>query len=332
MTPSLKSESASEASPAQPPASAATAGRLLREARLKAGVHLAVLSATMKVPVRQLEALEADELDPGKGPAFYRGLASGVCRHLQTDAAPILALLPHTAAHLQPMVSTIQPLESEGSLLVRGLPWVRMASSRVVWVAALLLALTGAFLWLPGPAQWAWLDDVKSLMADEVVSQEVSESIDVTPALGSVAPSPLMDASVAPPASAASSPTAAPAASATSSPAAAASAGAQVMAPSAAISPSAQTPPAAKPALSASAAPEWVFSATGDSWLEVRNAQKAVVWSGVVKSGENTRILSPLPVSVVVGRAQVITATFRGRPFDLKPHTQVTVARFEVKE
>jgi cytoskeleton protein RodZ len=28
----------------------------------------------------------------------------------------------------------------------------------------------------------------------------------------------------------------------------------------------------------------------------------------------------------------VVTATLRGQPFDLKPHTQVTVARFEVKE
>ena len=93
-----------------------------------------------------------------------------------------------------------------------------------------------------------------------------------------------------------------------------------------------QSTPTAKPAVSASAEPEWVFSASGDSWLEVRNAQKAVVWSGVVKAGESTRIQSPLPVSVVVGRAQVVTATLRGQPFDLKPHTQVTVARFEVKE
>jgi len=52
----------------------------------------------------------------------------------------------------------------------------------------------------------------------------------------------------------------------------------------------------------------------------------------VLKAGESTRIQSSLPVSVVVGRAQAVTATFRGQPFDLKPHTQVTVARFEVKE
>lgn len=320
MTPSLKSESASEASLAPTPASAATAGQLLREARLKAGVHLAVLSVTLKVPVRQLEALEADELDPSKGPVFYRGLASSVCRHLHTDAAPILALLPQTSAHLQPLVRSVQPLESEGSVRISSVPWGRMWSSQVVWMAALLLFLTVAFLWMPGPAKWAWLDYVKSLMADEVVSQEVTEPVMTPPAtVTEILPVPVAttasaDASIPAPSASVVSP---------ASPA---------LAPAAPMSQPVQSTPPAKPAVSASAEPEWVFSASGDSWLEVRNAQKAVVWSGVVKAGESTRIQSPLPVSVVVGRAQVVTATLRGQPFDLKPHTQVTVARFEVKE
>lgn len=317
MTPSLKSESASETSLAPTPASAATAGRLLREARMKAGVHLAVLSVTLKVPVRQLEALEADELDPGKGPVFYRGLASSVCRHLQTDAAPILALLPQTTAHLQPLLRSVQPLESEGSVRISNVPWGRMVSSKVVWVAALLLFMTGAFLWMPGPAQWAWLDDVKSLMADEVVSQEVTEP---------VVPPPATVTEILP------VPVATTASADASIPAPSASVVSPALAPAAPMSQPVQSTPPAKPVVSASAEPEWVFSASGDSWLEVRNAQKAVVWSGVVKAGESTRIQSPLPVSVVVGRAQVVTATLRGQPFDLKPHTQVTVARFEVKE
>lgn len=321
MTPSLKTESVSESGPAQPKAVAVTAGQLLREARQKAGMHLAVLSVTLKVPVRQLEALESDELDPGKGPVFYRGLASSVCRHLQTDPAPILALLPHTSAQLQPLRSAIEPLEPEGSLGIGSIPWGRMASSKVFWGAALMVLLTGAFLWLPAPSQWAWLDDVKSLMADEAVSQEVTEPMVATPALVLGSPAPLVDASTPTPA------------------ATAASATMQVTAPPVALTPPVQPAPPVQPSSSAAAAsspsgagPEWVFSATSDSWLEVRNAQKAVVWSGVVKGGESTRIQSPLPVSVVVGRAQVVTATLRGQPFDLKPHTQVTVARFEVKE
>lgn len=317
MTPSLKFESASETSLAPTPASAPTAGQLLREARLKAGVHLAVLSVTLKVPVRQLEALEADELDPSKGPVFYRGLASSVCRHLHTDAAPILALLPQTSAHLQPLVRSVQPLESEGSVRISSVPWGRMLSSQVVWVAALLLFLTGAFLWMPGPAQWAWLDDVKALMADEVVSQEVSEpvvsasNVATEPVISSVVPTPSAGTSTLASSAAVASPASSPAAS---------------------VSQPIESAPTSKPVVGASSDPEWVFSASGDSWLEVRNAQKAVVWSGVLKAGETTRIQSPLPVSVVVGRAQVVTVTLRGQPFDLKPHTQVTVARFEVKE
>ena len=317
MTPSLKSESASETSLAPTPASAPTAGQLLREARLKAGVHLAVLSVTLKVPVRQLEALEADELDPSKGPVFYRGLASSVCRHLHTDAAPILALLPQASAHLQPLVRSVRPLESEGSVRISSVPWGRMVSSQVVWGAALLLFLTGALLWMPGPAQWAWLDNVKALMANEVVSQEVSEpvvslsNVATDPVISSVVPTPSAGASTLASSAAVATPASSPAAS---------------------VSQPIESAPTTKPVVSASSDPEWVFSASGDSWLEVRNAQKAVVWSGVVKAGETTRIQSALPVSVVVGRAQVVTATLRGQPFDLKPNTRVTVARFEVKE
>lgn len=321
MTPSLKTESASEDGLAQPKAASVTAGQLLREARQKAGMHLAVLSVTLKVPVRQLEALEADELDLAKGPVFYRGLASSMCRHLQTDPTPILALLPHMSTQLPPRSSAIQPLEPRSSLPIGGMPWARVASSKVFWGAAFMVLLTGAFLWLPAPSQWAWLNDVKSLMADEVVSQEVTETMVVTPALVFGEPVPLLDAS---------------AASAAAPSSTAASAPTQVTVPAAALPP-VQPTPVAQLAPSAAVAPlgsgpEWVFSATNDSWLELRNAQKTVVWSGVVKAGESARIQSPLPVSVVVGRAQAVTATLRGQPFDLKPHTQVTVARFEVKE
>ncbi len=180
-----------------------------------------------------------------------------------------------------------------------------------------MLLLTGALIWLPGPAQWIWLDDVKSLLSDDVVSQEVQETVAASVPLESSVPLLNDNASMRADGlpvgsvdinSVTSPPSSAPAASA--SPA---------------------VPDAATP--SRSGAPsEWVFTATGDSWIEMRNPQKTVVWSGVVKAGEITRIQSPLPVSVVVGRAQLVSATFRGQPFDLKPHTQVTVARFEVKE
>jgi cytoskeleton protein RodZ len=188
-----------------------------------------------------------------------------------------------------------------------------------------MLFLTGALLWLPGPSHWAWLEDVKSLMADEVVSQEVGEPVSLPVFSATPATFEASDAKTTQsPASSVSNVSMATTTAVVTAPVA--SKISQV------IPANPATAMASSPANRSDASPEWVFSASGDSWLEVRNAQKAVVWSGVVKAGESTRIQSPLPVSVVVGRAQVVTATLRGKAFDLKPHTQVTVARFEVKE
>jgi cytoskeleton protein RodZ len=34
---------------------------------------------------------------------------------------------------------------------------------------------------------------------------------------------------------------------------------------------------------------------------------------------------------VVVGRSDAVQLSVKGQPFDLKPHTQINTARFEVK-
>jgi cytoskeleton protein RodZ len=77
--------------------------------------------------------------------------------------------------------------------------------------------------------------------------------------------------------------------------------------------------------------PELVFSAQSMSWIEVRDTQKQLVWNGVLNPGDSKRLSVSLPVSVVVGRSDAIQLSVKGQPFDLKPHTQVNTARFEVK-
>jgi cytoskeleton protein RodZ len=318
MTPSLKTESTPESAIVQTLAASTTAGQLLREARLKAGMHLPVLSVTLKVPVRQLEALEANELDSDKGPVFYRGLASSMCRHLGTDPAPILALLPQPSAHLRPLQSPVHVSVPAQSLRIDGLSAPRRVSSRVVWWAGLMVLLTLALLWMPAPSQWSWLDDIKTALNHDGAPQESDQAVSPLP--------PVVSAPSAP---------AQPAIEPASSPIASVDAAAPVTLTQTVEPVTSNVPAPVKteaPNNSSSKTAEWVFTATGDSWLEVRNAQSAVVWIGVIKAGQTIRTESPLPVSVVVGRAQMVTATLRGQPFDLKPHTQVTVARFEVKE
>ena len=83
-----------EGAAAQPFSDGLTAGMLLRRAREAAGLHVAALAVSLKVPVRKLEALEADRFDLLPDLVFARALASSVCRTLRVDSQPILERLP----------------------------------------------------------------------------------------------------------------------------------------------------------------------------------------------------------------------------------------------
>lgn len=293
-----------------------TPGQLLRAARLKSGVHLAVLSVTLKVPVKELEALEADQVDPAKGAVFVRALASSVCRQLRMDPAPVLALLPQGAQHLPPQRSVSPMSSSSRALGSRSISSTRPHARQATILVAVMLLLTAALIWLPGPSEWAWLDQLPRFSKAEPAVVTASEPVFMAPSAAVVEPmTSASDQAVSQAAQVMVS-----VASQASSPSASASASTASVAFA--------LPTGLTPNVSSS---ELVFSASEPSWIEVRDAGKQVLWSGVLSAGEKKQIQNALPLNVVVGRAQGVTLTVRGQPFDLKPHTQVTVARFELK-
>jgi cytoskeleton protein RodZ len=229
----------------------------------------------------------------------------------------VLALLPRPSGQLEAGKHMLQPTASPR--LGKSETFQSRSSLKVFGLGALLLALTLSFVWMPSPLQWTWLDGVKLPWTSPDSSAEVTQEVQMVPSQVSsnVPPVPAPVVPVAqvaplnPPATMA--PPAVPA----------------PVLPN--LTPATNSPSAAVAPKSANSVP-WVFSASAESWLELRDAQNSVVWSGVLKAGETTRIDSPLPVRVVVGRAQAVSVTLRGAAFDLKPHTQVAVARFEVKE
>ncbi|MEO5844474.1 MAG: helix-turn-helix domain-containing protein [Caldimonas sp.] len=87
------------ASAAAGPVAAPSAGRLLREARERQGLHIAALAASIKVTQKKLELLEADRFDALPDATFARALALTVCRALKMDSAAVLRLLPPPAGH-----------------------------------------------------------------------------------------------------------------------------------------------------------------------------------------------------------------------------------------
>ena len=281
-----------------PPASAdvPSAGTLLRLAREEAGVHVATLAAALKVPVRKLEALEADRFDLLPDAVFVRALAASVCRNLKLDPAPVLQRLPATGGpRLAPSDGGINaPFRSPRDGAAPG--W-RDQLTRPVFlaVAALLLAALVVLL-LPSRH-----DDGASQAV--VPPQPASEP--------APAPVPLVDA----PRPAAPEPVMANAAPAA------------VVAAPAAASASAPMPVAAAAAASGIV----VFRARAQAWVQVTDARGGVALRKLLAPGESAGVSGPLPLAVTVGSASATEVHVRGKPLDLAPLARDNVARFEVK-
>jgi cytoskeleton protein RodZ len=312
MIPELPETTSSEAaSPA-----AMTAGQIIREARLQKGVHLAVLSVNLKVPVRQLEALEADQYDVSKGPVFVRALASSVCRQLQIDPTLVLSLLPQSADRMPLQKPTLESLSSTRQLQPEIQNFLRSIPLQTVGIAAVMLSLIAALLWMPSPSNWSWL---KSEPPNPASAEPV---MPVMPPLAQAPAEPAsLPASTLPNTGTTVTPPVTPAVPQ-----------AAVVAAPAIVNPVASLPAAGASVPSSQAGAVMAFNATNDSWIEIRDGKNKVLWSRVVQAGETAQVQFPPPMNVVVGRAHVVSVTYKGQPFDLTPHTKVTVARFEVKE
>jgi cytoskeleton protein RodZ len=135
------------ATPEMPPvpsvASARTSGVILREAREALGMDIELLAAVLKVPVKKLEALEADRFDLLPDTVFVRALASSVCRSVKIDPTPVLAGLPHSSAPpLKVYESSINvPFRSAGAGGPLVLLWNQLPKPVVIAVAALLVGM-----------------------------------------------------------------------------------------------------------------------------------------------------------------------------------------------
>ena len=142
------------ATPAGPP----TAGRLLREARERQGLHIAALSASIKVAQKKLEMLEADRFDGLPDATFTRALAQTVCRALKIDQAPIMALLPPPAGYRLEQVGEglNAPFRNRPSALAQP-EWGSFARRPAFWLPVLAVfllpkGLLGALPWRAGSA------------------------------------------------------------------------------------------------------------------------------------------------------------------------------------
>jgi cytoskeleton protein RodZ len=281
-----------------------TAGSMLRVAREAAGLHVAALAVAMKVPVKKLEALEADRLDLLPDAVFVRALASSVCRNLKIDAAPVLARLPqHDVPRLGDAQRSINtPFHRSGDGRVWALP---SSVKQPALVLAMLLVLAALALWT--------LPDWYSYSKEQTVPlfDEPAQATSTVPVEPFVVPAPDSLAGrsveVAVPVLAASDAVVAEPSTTTAS---------------AVVSD-------VTPKLSGDIV--LMLTARGSSWVEVTDAKGQILVRRNLSSGESVTPVGQLPLSVVVGRADVTDVVVRGKPLDLVGSSRDNVARFEVK-
>ncbi len=135
-----------------------SAGAMLRQAREAKGIHVELLSATLKVPSKRIEALENDQLDDMPDLAFARALSASICRHLQIAPEPVLALLPESSVR-----SSTAMAQTEARRQALNMPIPARAAGgskpvlKLLWVVLLVLALAG-LLWFGLKAKPEQLD------------------------------------------------------------------------------------------------------------------------------------------------------------------------------
>ncbi|BFO54729.1 helix-turn-helix domain-containing protein [Acidovorax sacchari] len=299
-------------------ADAAAAGAMLRQAREQAGMHVAALAVSLKVPVHKLEALEAGNLGVFPDAVFVRALVSSICRTLKIDAAPVLALLPQNQAPRLSSHDGINASFKPGSAKLASSS-AASGSRKVAFAVAFLLVAAVALVFVPRE----WFDRLQGAPSvatgEPSGAQETAQAGDApsAPAAGTVSEpvllrqETLVGGAPLPPAPVASS-----AMAASSTPAAA---------------PPVVAAAASAPASAEAAQSALVIRARGDSWVQVRAATGGTVLQKLVRAGETVAVPGSPPWSVVVGKADATEVLVRGQPMDLAPVARENVARFEVK-
>ncbi len=302
------------------------AGYALRRAREAAGLHIAALAVMLKVPVKKLEALEDNRFDLLPDAVFARALAASVCRTLKVDAAPILAMFPSTSKpNLMGHSAGInQQFQSPGGSRGPSM-WAQLSRPAVLSVSALLL---GALVLMFFPAIKAGIQVVKSAVVDSPLATLTGVGV-LKPADKSVQFK--STSIVSEPAQVSSAGASTSSNGARSVPAENPEIGSLVT-PN--VSPAALPLPLdIKESVSGNtvAADIVVLTSQGDSWIEVTDAKGQTVLRRMLSSGQVVSATGPLPLKVVVGKANVTQVQIRGQAFDLNPVSKDNVARFEVK-
>lgn len=284
-----------------------SAGQMLKQARIDAGLHIAALAVSLRVPVKRIEALENGQMDLLPDMVFVRALTSSICQALKIDAIPILDKLPKAALPRlnRDDIAINTPIGATGvnkSVILSDIvtsPWL-------MGVAFLCIASAGVYFW----------PNASSLAVSEMVTSAKSlPESGVTQAKEHLV-------------------IAENTANAAAVPAEAVSSSSNTLTPTSAVAlPTTNSDTDKSNLVVNTALPAdsiVVFKASAETWVEVKNASGNTMFKKLLNAGETAGAAGTLPLTVIVGRADVTQVEVRGKQIDLTAIAKSNVARFEV--
>lgn len=277
-------------------------GKLLQAAREQAGVHVAALAGALKIPVSKLEALESDNFSALPDAVFARALAASVCRVLNLDSAPVLKMMPKNGTdNFSAVGPGINATFKDSARKTGGNSFLDYALRPIGVAVVLLLVGAIALFFIPLGGRSSALTEV---------DVQVAQPEAANPAIA--LPIAIADPITSPESLEVSGGGAATSTHAPSS----------IESNSAVSETQAPVVPAAL----------LEFRALGESWVQVRDGAKKIVFERTLAKGEVGSTTGSLPLSVVVGRADATEVFVRGKPFEISSMARENVARFEVKQ
>jgi cytoskeleton protein RodZ len=299
-----------------------TAFAALTKARQAAGLTLEEAARQLKFAARQLEALEAGQLQRLPGGTFVRGMVRSYARLLRIDPEPLLAQISAQvpapdAERLAQRYSQPVPF-SDGA---RRSNYLYVALSLVLLVTVAAVALQ----WRQERAGTRALAFVSAAqMPAEPARMEPAGASAPVPAAGTPRDKPAAHVEPAPPKASRPAPSAPPAKAAAPK---------EKEPEESAQAAPAQPAAVAKPA--AAAAPSGIGRITlqfdGESWVEIRSGSGKLLVAGLNTPGTERLVSGVPPFEVVIGNAQQVRLTYNDKPVDLSPYVKVEVARFTLQ-
>lgn len=310
-------------------------GDVLKAAREAKGWTPQDAATKLRLMVRQVEAMEAEDYAVLGQPVFARGFVRNYAKLLGIDPDPLLTRMAETGA---------APAEKAEAESYAAEPSSAVSPILIVTVAALALVLA-----IP-VALYLWLNSGGEEEQHADAAATTAPSLPAAPSPAAALPAPLPEAGndAAAPADAAvraDAPpveTPSPVAAKPEMPAPAAATpapepAAKPVAPKPEAVPEPAAPPVAaevreNPYLPSNFRPKSIrLQFDQDAWVQIRDGNGKTIYATLNRAGSTAEINGRPPFDFVVGNAANVRMSYNGRPFDIKPYIGETVARFTLE-